>query len=190
MGLPLWTAPDADFLLSMPDVSFADLLVSMFRRATPAENVMVVVAYANVDVMLAAVKSACEAEGQTWNGSFIGEQIRRYFVQINSTKNDELSNRRRWWASVALLFRQLMDKEASNHDLRAYVIEIWMILADSGKYLKEVLKDNVLWSATEKAWFDELRNANDGVWYVASFMVPKPYRDDPELKALRQRSLP
>ena len=167
MGLPLWTAPDADFLLSMPDISFADLLVSMFRRATPAENVMVVVAYANIDVMLAAVKSACEAEGQTWNGSLIGEQIRRYFVKINSTKNDELSNRRRWWASVALLLtayqqgsKQPQFKGVRHRDL--------VILADSREYLKEVLKDNVLWSATEKAWFDELRNANDGVWYVAN----------------------
>jgi hypothetical protein len=190
MSLPPWTTPDADFLLSMPDISFADLLVSMFRRATPAENVMVIVAYANIDVMLDATKTAFEAEGQTWSDNFIDEVIRRYFAKINSTKNDELSNRRRWWLSVALMFRRLMNKEASNHDLRARVIEIWMILANSGSYLKDLLEDNVLWSATDKAWFDDLRNGNDVVWYVANLMVPEVYRDDPELTVLGQRSSP
>ena len=86
-----------------------------------------------------------------------------------------------------MLLYRLGEKASANPSLKPTVVEIWAMLASSGQYLKRLLEHNVVWAEDEKAWFADIKDANDGVRYVVNLMVPDSYRADASFKDLAKK---
>jgi len=70
--------------------------------------------------------------------------------------------------------------------LRPAAADIWVALASGGQYLKALLQNNIIWKDSEEIWFTELKDASDGVRYVANLIVPRTYRKDVRLVLLAE----
>jgi hypothetical protein len=128
---------EADALLALSDTDFANVFVRAIREVIPAGHAMIVVAFENMAPMLAVLRSEAQRKGQVFN---VDELIRESFERLNSSKDDEIKVRRWGWFSFSLQLHRLMQMAAANHSLRGRVVEIWALLASSGKYLKLTLE--------------------------------------------------
>jgi hypothetical protein len=79
---------------------------------------------------------------------------------------------------------RLNEKAATNPTLRPTAADLWVMMAESGRYLKALLAHNVVWNDGEKEWFSALKNDLDGISFVIDHVVPKLYRNDPRLTEL------
>jgi hypothetical protein len=172
-----------DTLLALPDENFADVFARMVRNEIPAGRAMVVVAHAN---MLPMIGVQLETEGGKAL-DVIEKFVRRIFERLNSVEDDSVASRRLGWSLFSLLLYRLMEKASANPSLKPTVVEIWAMLASSGQHLKPLLEHNVVWSEDEKAWFADIKDANDGVGYVVNLMVPESYRADASFKDLAKK---
>jgi hypothetical protein len=172
-------------LLGMTDDHFARFVKELFETEAPPTHAMAVVGYMNMDGYLRAYEHLAQREGKVFD---VDDFARIVFKEYASSPQDEIKQRRSSWFFMGTAALRLNRKAATNPALRSAAVDVWIMMASSGKYLKALLEHNVVWSDKEKEWFAGLRNEKDGIRYVINFAVPKLFHDDPAIMDLAKQN--
>ena len=65
--------------------------------------------------------------------------------------------------------------------LQSDVVALWIMLARGSANLCELLPQNTLWSDDEKAYFVDIKNQRDGIWYCLNILTPACLRNNKQL---------
>jgi hypothetical protein len=164
---------DASAMLALPNPAFTDLCVKLIRGEQPGANAMVVVAFKVLHVLLPFGAEALRAEGKDNRPDDV---FRLCFDNFMSETDDVVNQRRRKAFLRALLFHDLMRREGNDPALYSAVVGIWIELANSGVFLRNLLERTIVWSDDEKIYFKDFKTDDDIVDYIVNFIVPPRYR--------------
>jgi hypothetical protein len=164
---------DGAAMLALSNPAFVDLCVKMIRGDQPGANAMVVVAFDLLRVTLPLGAHALKLEGKNNSPDDV---FRTLFDHCMSGTNDVVNQRRHGAFLRALLFHDLMRREESDPTLHAAVVGIWVELASSGRFIRNLLEHNIVWSDVEKSPFRDFKTDDDVVSYIVNSIVPARYR--------------
>jgi hypothetical protein len=120
---------------------------------------MAVVGYMNMDAYLRAYEHLARREGKVFD---VDDFVRIAFKEYASSPQDEIKQRRLAWFFMGTAALHLSRKAATNPALRSAAVEVWIMMASSGKYLKALLEHNVVWSDKEKNGLPDLGTSRTG----------------------------
>lgn len=176
---------DGAAMLALSNPVLVDLCVKLIRGEQPGANAMVVVAF-NVlrNLFLPLGAEALNLEGKDNRPDDV---FRTLFDGCMSVANDEVNRRRGEAFSRALLFHELMRREESDPALHSAVVGIWVELASSGQFLRNLLEHNIVWSDAEKSCLKDFKTDDDAVAYIVNCIVPARYRSHPTIQELGKK---
>jgi hypothetical protein len=171
-------------ILAMPPLNFAEFVRVTFERDIPATRTMAIVAYANIRPLLTAAADVSKERGDK---PFDVNDLIKMTLEKSEVAADEISKRRFLWFFLGALVHRL-DQLAEDQAVIDAAVEVWLLLADAGQYLANLLEHNVVWAADEKEYFSAIETKKDGVWYVLKILLPKQYYSHPKIAAFAKAS--
>jgi hypothetical protein len=79
------------------------------------------------------------------------------------------------------------DTLAETHsELVETAIDIWLMLGQAGRFIPRLLEHNVVWTQSEKKWFDDLKSEDEAMQYVFEYVMPNSYKPHPRIKAFAE----
>jgi hypothetical protein len=94
---------------------------------------------------------------------------------------EEIPKRRLYWFYQSALIRRATEIASRKADLQPDTAALWIMLARGAANLRELLPPNALWSDDEKAYFADIKNQRDGVWYCLQVLAPAFLKTDKHL---------
>jgi hypothetical protein len=173
----------AETIMAMSDDRFALFSKGMFEGEPPATHAMIIVAYVNLEVIVPALISISKDNG----GKISIDDLMTELLERLTTKTDEITKRRRAWFSFAFLQIRLMKKAETSNICRQQCLENWILMAESGAYLKAILSNNIVWTDDEKQFFKRIKDESGGVEFVTNNIVPISYRVDDRFAVLGKK---
>ena len=174
------TRPNLEQILHRDDTAYVSTVKKMLEASHPAGWTMCVIAYQNLNPMLEACEELAREEKE---GSFpadLDSFIRMLGSQLNEV-SEEIPKRRLAWLFQAALIRRATEFASRKFDLQSDVAAMWIMLARGSANISELLPPNALWSDDEKAYFDDIKNERDGIWYCLHILAPSYLRKDKHL---------
>jgi hypothetical protein len=127
---------------------------------------------------------ACEELSREEKGKDVPADLDS-FIQMLSARLEEvlekIPKRRLAWFYQAALIRRASELASQKPDLQSDVAAMWIMLARGSANISELLPPNALWSDDEKAYFDDIKNERDGIWYCLHILAPAYLRKDKHL---------
>src|SRR5580700_2702295 len=98
-------------------------------------------------------------------------------LRLEEDLGEAAKRRLAWFYQSALILRATEIASEKNH-LKSDVAALWIMLAKGSGNLSELLPPNVLWSDEEKAYFADIKNQRDGIWYCLQILTPAYLKKD------------
>jgi len=158
-------------VLHLDDKAFVSTVKKMLEESHPAAWTMCVVAYQNLQPML----QACEELAKEKNGKDVPADLDSFvrMLSVRLEENlEEVAKRRLAWFYQSALIRRATEIASQKTDLQPDVAALWIMLARGSANLSELLLPNVLWCDDEKAYFRDIKNQRDGIWYCLQILTP------------------
>jgi hypothetical protein len=99
---------------------------------------------------------------------------------------EEIPKRRLGWFFQAALIRRATELASRKSNYQSDVAAMWIMLARGSANMSELLPPNVFWSDDEKAYFADIKNQRDGIWYCLNILTPAYLRKDKLLIAFAE----
>jgi hypothetical protein len=175
-------------LLALPDKEFVQATAMQILEASPAENVMIIMAQPNLDMQMRVAEAlADKPRGGDLPRDLDGTIL--FISEILDDTADEIGIRRLSWFLMASLVKRANQLAECRPELHEAVCLMWAKLAEAGKHIYQIAPNIMLWSDEEKEYFSEIDNAKDGVDYVYYVLMPDWVRETPALRQLKPKLL-
>jgi hypothetical protein len=178
-------ATDLAQILQLNDAVYISAVRKILETSHPAAWAMCLVAYQNLNPML----QACEELAREKDSKDVPADLDSFIKIIGSRLeevSEEISKRRLGWFFQAALIRRATEFGAKKSEFQSDVAAIWIMLARGSANMSELLPPNALWSDDEKAYFAEIKNQRDGIWYCLNILTPAYLRKDKQLIAFAE----
>jgi hypothetical protein len=167
-------------ILHLDDAAFVSSVKRMLESSHPAAWTMCVVAYQNLNPMLQACEELSHEERGKDVPADLDSFIRMLCLRLDE-QLEEIPKRRLAWFFQAALIRRATEIASRNTNLQSDVAALWIMLAQGSANLSELLPQNLLWSDDEKAYFVDIKNQHDGIWYCLQILTPGYLRIDKQM---------
>jgi hypothetical protein len=167
---------------SAPD--FGEIVLGVLRDEIPATHAMIVVAYENLRLTMMVYGEPRPNAGEHLS---LDQMIQMTTARLE-TETDPIVSRRLSWFFFAGLVARLNRLAVVHPDLQDTAAEVWLLLANSGRFLKSLLAHNEVWAPDEKDFFWMLRDERDGIEHVIRFVMPNQYLEHENLRALAEQN--
>jgi hypothetical protein len=167
-------------VLQLDDKAFVSAVRKILEKSHPAAWTMCVVAFQNLNPML----QACEELAKEKNGKDVPADLDSFIrmLSVRLEENlEEVAKRRLAWFYHSALIRRATEIASQNSHLQPDVAALWIMLARGSANLSELLPPNALWSDDEKAYFVDIKNQRDGIWYCLQILTPAYLKKDERL---------
>jgi hypothetical protein len=167
-------------ILQLNDAAYVSAVRKILEASHPAAWTMCVVAYQNLNPMLEACKELAREKG----GKDIPADLDSFTRMIGSRLEEvleEIPKRRLGWFLQAALILRATELASQKSDFQSDVAAIWVMLARGSATISELLPPNALWFDDEKAYFGDIKNQHDGIWYCLNILTPAYLRKDKQL---------
>jgi hypothetical protein len=167
-------------ILNRDDAAYVSTVKRMLEASHPAGWTMCVVAYQNLNPML----EVCEELAREERGKDVPADLDSFIRMLGSQLDEvseEIPKRRFAWFFQAALIRRATELASRKSDFQSDVAAIWVMLARGSATISELLPPNALWSDDEKAYFADIKNQRDGIWYCLNILTPAYLRKDKQL---------
>ena len=149
---PKKSTPTLADIIRLDDTAFVLAVKQMLEKGPPGAWAMCVVAYQNLEPML-AVSFKLSKEQPSGDAPANLDA----FIQLLSSRlaeiSEEIPRRRLAWFFQAALIRRATELASQNTNLQHDVAAIRIMLARGSAYFSNILPKNILWSEDEKAYF-------------------------------------
>lgn len=172
--------PALSLVLDVNDAAFVSIVKKMLEEAHPAAWTMCVVAYQNLQPMV----QACEELSREAKGNDVPADLDSFIRMLCARleeKLEEIPKRRLGWFYLAALIQRATEIASRKPDLQSDLSVIWIMLARGSENICELLPPNILWSDDEKAYFADIKNEHDGLWYCLQILTPGYLRTNKEM---------
>ncbi len=162
---------EVESLLALDRHSFTRFVRDLLVESEPASATMCIVALQNLGPILQAFLKI----GQRKPNSGWPEDLDA-FIRLLTKDNppeEERASRRHYWLLWASLVRRATTFAEHDVSLQQDTAVIWVRLIEGGKYLKVLLRENIVWDTSEKEWFTHIKSEKQGAQYVLNYMLPK-----------------
>ena len=171
---------DLSLVLKLVDREFASIVKGVVDESHPAALTMLLVALHNLSPML----SACQKLSKTESGHQVPADLDGFIRMIANRLEedlDEIPKRRLMWFYQAALVQRLDAVAEDQPNLHSNAAAIWIQLTKGAANICHLLPPSALWSEDEKAYFVDIKNERDGIWYCLQIMTPAYLRSNSEL---------
>lgn len=162
-------------LLELEGKDYADAIKKIFNEFIPATRAHILVAYENLNVILAAFEQ--EFEEKTGEELNIERFIRWLAEGAEKRMDDEINSRRLTWFLHAALLKRIAKRARNNDNIVEIGAKIWCTIAEDAPRLKELLPNNVVWDADEKMRFDLSGTDKELIGEVLSRTIPSVFAE-------------
>jgi hypothetical protein len=136
----------------------------------PAAATMCVVAMQNLNAILRFFKTIASKHPNKKVPTSLDECL--LLLVEDGWPADEIQQRRAHWFFLAMLAKRADAFAETDPRLQDDVVDIWVHLAEGGKYLSALVPQNIIWSEDEKVWFADVKSQRDGAQHVVWLMCP------------------
>jgi hypothetical protein len=189
------TAQNASLLPLATDLADESLIAAIhgvFSNQKPVVAALFLVALENLPVYFSVFCTAAREEGKyppTMDGMV--DFLRRAYDEHRGSSDFDEVNRRRWfYLYTAALLNIAHARARARPALWESVADIWVLLLDGARCLRDTLDGTSLWKPDEIEFFDNVASADGGEQYVESLLLPAEIRYHAKLTAWRERDLP
>jgi hypothetical protein len=169
-------------ILRLDDTAFISTVKKMLEESHPAAWTMCLVAYQNLQPMLQACSDLAKENDGKDIPADLDSFIRMLSVRLEENL-EEVAKRRLAWFYQSALIRRATEIASQRTDLQPDVAALWIMLAKGSANLSKLLPPNILWSDAEKAYFVDIKNQRDGIWYCLQILTPAYLKKDKRLIA-------
>lgn len=167
-------------ILRLDDKAFVSTVKKILEQSHPAAWTMCVVAYQNLQPIL----QACEELSPERKGKDVPADLDSFIRMLSARLEEnleEIPKRRLAWFYQSALIRRATEIASRKSELQPDTAALWIMLARGAANLSELLPPNALWSEDEKAYFVDIKNQRDGVWYCLQILTPAFLKTDKHL---------
>ena len=158
----------------------AQFVSEFISNAQPSERAMCVVGVENLKPVLRAMRDLAKEKAQHFDSA---SALGITHKLIERAGDDPVKSRRALWHVMANLVMHLDSIAIDEPQLTEIAIDVWLMLAESGQYIPNLLRSNIVWTADEKCWFENVKTEREGMMYVIKYSMPRTYKRHLRIKA-------
>jgi hypothetical protein len=164
---------------SLDDAALVRGLLRVVEGAAPIVPAMCLIAYENVFMLKAgferAMRNVAECPPSLENLARWLEKERTQFT--SGSIEDEANSRRYFYFHIAVLLSIAHARAKERPGLWDAIAEVWVAMLPGAAALRKTLDTTQLWSASETAFFDNIKTEKEGEHYCLAHVTPSELRD-------------
>ena len=175
-----------EMLLSVDDIQFIDAVSNGVTKGEPSAHVMTIVAINILPTFMDVFSRQDQSNSKEKLPKNLDEFI--WFCAKYDAPGDDIGMRRMSWFMQAGLIKRATTLGQGRDDVLDPIIDLWLSLIKSGRFIPQVLQHNIIWEDFEKSYFSHIKNDIDGMSYIAQFIMPKYLRSHPDIKRFSEEN--